>query len=52
MWGIKMNFSQPCSTFWDRMLGTEWTGNEKASLSKAKSVLIQPESHAHMAAVA
>lgn len=25
-WGIKTNFSQPFLTFWDRALGTVWTG--------------------------
>ena len=27
-WGIKTNFSQPFFTFWDRMLGTVWTGGD------------------------
>lgn len=27
-WGIKTNFSQPFSTFWDRILGTTWTGGD------------------------
>ena len=27
-WGIKTNFSQPFFTFWDRILGTEWTGGD------------------------
>ncbi|KAL9054544.1 MAG: hypothetical protein Q9162_004100 [Coniocarpon cinnabarinum] len=27
-WGIKTNFSQPFFTFWDRMLGTKWTGGD------------------------
>ncbi|EPE08807.1 protein sur2 [Ophiostoma piceae UAMH 11346] len=26
-WGIKTNFSQPFFTFWDRLLGTMWTGD-------------------------
>lgn len=25
---LKTNFSQPCSTFWDRTLGTMWTGGD------------------------
>jgi len=29
-WGIKTNFSQPFLTFWDRILGTMWTGNDAA----------------------
>jgi len=27
-WGIKTNFSQPFFTFWDRILGTTWTGGD------------------------
>ncbi|KAI9764777.1 MAG: hypothetical protein M1840_008046 [Geoglossum simile] len=27
-WGIKANFSQPFFTFWDRILGTTWTGGD------------------------
>jgi sphinganine C4-monooxygenase len=27
-WGIKTNFSQPFFTFWDRLLGTRWTGDD------------------------
>jgi sphinganine C4-monooxygenase len=27
-WGIKSNFSQPFFTFWDRFLGTAWTGGD------------------------
>lgn len=27
-WGIKTNFSQPFFTFWDRALGTVWTGGD------------------------
>jgi len=27
-WGIKTNFSQPFFTFWDRVLGTVWTGGD------------------------
>jgi sphinganine C4-monooxygenase len=27
-WGIKSNFSQPFFTFWDRVLGTAWTGGD------------------------
>ncbi|KAL8745201.1 MAG: hypothetical protein Q9190_002634 [Brigantiaea leucoxantha] len=41
-WGIKTNFSQPFFTFWDRLLGTVWTGGdvsaryEKARLAAAR----------------
>ncbi|KAL8727703.1 MAG: hypothetical protein Q9166_005876 [cf. Caloplaca sp. 2 TL-2023] len=43
-WGIKTNFSQPFFTFWDRLLGTVWTGGdisaryEKARLAAQKKV--------------
>ncbi|TKA78187.1 hypothetical protein B0A49_01313 [Cryomyces minteri] len=43
-WGIKTNFSQPFFTFWDRALGTVWTGGdvsaryERARLAAQKSV--------------
>ena len=30
-WGIKTNFSQPFGTFWDRFLGTTWTGGDVSS---------------------
>lgn len=36
-WGIKTNFSQPFFTFWDRMMGTVWTGGDvSARYEKAK----------------
>ena len=36
-WGIKTNFSQPFFTFWDRILGTVWTGGDvSARYEKAK----------------
>ena len=43
-WGIKTNFSQPFFTFWDRALGTVWTGGdvsaryEKARLAAQKQL--------------
>ena len=43
-WGIKTNFSQPFFTFWDRVLGTKWTGGdvsaryEKARVAAQKAV--------------
>ncbi|KAI4176535.1 MAG: hypothetical protein LQ348_005973 [Seirophora lacunosa] len=37
-WGIKTNFSQPFFTFWDRLLGTVWTGGDvSARYEKAKT---------------
>ena len=50
-WGIKTNFSQPFFTFWDRFLGTVWTGGdvsaryEKARLA-AKKKADQPNQKA------
>ncbi|KAL8750655.1 MAG: hypothetical protein Q9184_006346 [Pyrenodesmia sp. 2 TL-2023] len=36
-WGVKTNFSQPFFTFWDRLLGTAWTGGDvSARYEKAK----------------
>ncbi|KAI4222065.1 MAG: hypothetical protein L6R36_006424 [Xanthoria steineri] len=36
-WGIKTNFSQPFFTFWDRFLGTVWTGGDvSARYEKAR----------------
>ncbi|KAL8801524.1 MAG: hypothetical protein Q9223_006975 [Gallowayella weberi] len=36
-WGIKTNFSQPFFTFWDRLLGTVWTGGDvSARYEKAR----------------
>jgi sphinganine C4-monooxygenase len=43
-WGIKTNFSQPFFTFWDRVLGTKWTGGdvsaryERAKIAAQKKV--------------
>lgn len=43
-WGIKTNFSQPYFTFWDRFLGTKWTGGdvsaryERARIAAQKKV--------------
>ncbi|KAI9780627.1 MAG: hypothetical protein M1816_002788 [Peltula sp. TS41687] len=57
-WGIKTNFSQPFFTFWDRLLGTAWSGGDvsaryertrmaaeqKMDLSTAVSASTIPES--------
>ena len=43
-WGIKTNFSQPFFTFWDKLLGTKWTGGdvsaryERAKIAAQKKV--------------
>ncbi|KAJ9486091.1 hypothetical protein VN97_g7256 [Penicillium thymicola] len=35
-WGIKTNFSQPFFIFWDRLLGTQWTGEIKLRYERAR----------------
>jgi sphinganine C4-monooxygenase len=35
-WGIKTNFSQPFFTFWDRLLGTMWSGDTSARYEKSR----------------
>lgn len=50
-WGIKTNFSQPFFTFWDKLLGTMWTGGDvthkyecarKAAEKKAEINVLKP----------
>jgi sphinganine C4-monooxygenase len=36
-WGIKTNFSQPFFTFWDRLLGTMWTGDTSMKYERARN---------------
>lgn len=44
-WGIKNNFSQPFFTFWDRVLGTKWTGGDiSARYERAAKVAAQKKS--------
>ena len=40
-WGIKTNFSQPFFTFWDRLLGTEWTGGDVSSRYERSRIAAQ-----------
>ena len=40
-WGIKTNFSQPFFTFWDRILGTEWTGGDVSARYERSRVAAQ-----------
>ncbi|KAJ5345827.1 hypothetical protein N7452_003831 [Penicillium brevicompactum] len=35
-WGIKTNFSQPFFIFWDRLLGTQWTGDATQRYERAR----------------
>ena len=34
-WGMKTNFAQPFSTFWDDLLGTRWNGPKKGKHANA-----------------
>lgn len=38
-WGIKNNFSQPFFTFWDRFMGTKWTGNVKLRYERTRETV-------------
>jgi len=40
-WGIKTNFSQPFFTFWDRVLGTKWTGGDVSARYERAKVAAQ-----------
>lgn len=45
-WGIKTNFSQPFFTFWDRWLGTAWTGGDvSARYERSRLAAEQQMSH-------
>lgn len=37
-WGIKTNFSQPFFIFWDRLLGTQWTGDVTSRYERAREI--------------
>ena len=40
-WGIKTNFSQPFFTFWDRLLGTVWTGGDVSARYERSRIAAQ-----------
>ena len=40
-WGIKTNFSQPFFTFWDRFLGTVWTGGDVSARYERQKIAAQ-----------
>ncbi|MCJ1318226.1 hypothetical protein MMC15_003554 [Xylographa vitiligo] len=40
-WGIKTNFSQPFFTFWDRFLGTVWTGGDNSARYERSKIAAQ-----------
>lgn len=46
-WGIKTNFSQPFFTFWDRFLGTTWTGGDVSSRYERDRIAAQKKVDAH-----
>lgn len=37
-WGIKTNFSQPFFIFWDRLLGTQWTGDVTSRYERGREI--------------
>lgn len=40
-WGIKTNFSQPFFTFWDRILGTVWSGGDVSARYERSKIAAQ-----------
>ena len=40
-WGIKTNFSQPFFTFWDRYLGTVWSGGDVSARYERSRIAAQ-----------
>jgi sphinganine C4-monooxygenase len=51
-WGIKTNFSQPFFTFWDRVLGTAWTGGDVSARYQRDRIAAQKKVDADAAAQA
>lgn len=41
-WGIKTNFAQPFFTFWDRFMGTKWTGDVKLRYERTRETNNKP----------
>ncbi|OCT49820.1 Sphingolipid C4-hydroxylase SUR2 [Cladophialophora carrionii] len=48
-WGIKTNFSQPFFTFWDRILGTAWTGGDVSARYQRDRIAAQKKLDAEVA---
>lgn len=46
-WGIKTNFSQPFFTFWDRILGTAWSGGDVSARYKSSRIAAQKKMDEH-----
>lgn len=49
-WGIKTNFSQPFFTFWDRLLGTVWTGGDVSARYERDRIAAHKKADAAVAA--
>jgi sphinganine C4-monooxygenase len=45
-WGIKTNFSQPFFTFWDRFMGTVWTGGDVSARYERSRIAAQKKADA------
>jgi sphinganine C4-monooxygenase len=51
-WGIKTNFSQPFFTFWDRFLGTAWTGGDVSARYERSRIAAQKKADADKCTIA
>jgi sphinganine C4-monooxygenase len=51
-WGIKNNFSQPFFTFWDRFLGTAWTGGDVSARYERSRIAAQKKVDADTSTIA
>jgi sphinganine C4-monooxygenase len=51
-WGIKTNFSQPFFTFWDRFMGTVWTGGDVSARYERSRIAAQKKADADVSAIA
>jgi sphinganine C4-monooxygenase len=51
-WGIKTNFSQPFFTFWDRVLGTVWTGGDVSARYERDRIAAQRKVDAEETSIA
>ena len=51
-WGIKTNFSQPFFTFWDRLLGTVWTGGDVSARYERDRIAAQRKVDADKTSIA
>ena len=51
-WGIKTNFSQPFFTFWDRSLGTVWSGGDVSARYERDRIAAQKKNDAEKSSLA